>query len=268
VSSPGRGGNGVPTTGLATAAGAVTARILCELWQTKRTLLFWALFPVLMLLLFGSIYAQGSRPQASFDATAPGILVGAALFFSCLSGPVSVVVAERERRTIRRVLLSPIPAIAYPLGVVGAFLVVAAAQTVLVYGTAFLFGGRYRGDLGTGVLILFLSVACYTLMGFVLGARLARRVEDVNGPVAAIGVPLLVLAGTFFPASILPPFLKALNLANPIYHMNEALRPVSAKGVSLVDVGSHVALLGFLAALLLVATALAFRRLQAEEREA
>jgi ABC-2 type transport system ATP-binding protein len=40
-----------------------------------------AIFPALMLLLFGLIYAGDSSRSASFDYTAPGILIGAALFF-------------------------------------------------------------------------------------------------------------------------------------------------------------------------------------------
>ncbi len=85
-----------------------------------------------MLLLFGVIYAGGGSTKKSFDATAPGILIGAALFFSCLSGPVTTIVAERERRTLRRLLLSPLRASSYFLGIVLACLVIALGQTIIV----------------------------------------------------------------------------------------------------------------------------------------
>jgi len=39
---------------------------------------------------------------AGLDATAAGVLMAAALFFSCLGGTVANLVAERERRTMRR----------------------------------------------------------------------------------------------------------------------------------------------------------------------
>ncbi len=37
---------------------AVAQRILTELWRRKRSLIFWGIFPVAVLLLNGSIYAS------------------------------------------------------------------------------------------------------------------------------------------------------------------------------------------------------------------
>lgn len=76
---------------------AVARRILTESVRQRRSLLFWAAFPALMLLLFGSIYRAQPAMRAGFDTTPAGILIGAALFFSCLGGTVSIIVAERER---------------------------------------------------------------------------------------------------------------------------------------------------------------------------
>ena len=59
---------------------AISNRILIELVRMKRSLIFWVVFPTLMLLLFGLIYSGGSSSKDSFDLTAPGILIGAALF--------------------------------------------------------------------------------------------------------------------------------------------------------------------------------------------
>ncbi len=61
----------------------VARRVLIELMRNRRLLFFWILFPTLMLLLFGWVYADeygGIGP--SFTSTAPGILLGAAMFFS------------------------------------------------------------------------------------------------------------------------------------------------------------------------------------------
>jgi ABC-2 type transport system permease protein len=169
----------------------IAHRILTELARMRRSLIFWAVFPTLMLLLFGLIYADDSNTARSFDATAPGILIGAALFFSCMGGPIALIVAERERHTLRRLLLSPLLPISYFLGIVLAFLVIAFGQTIIVYGIAYFFGGRFQGNVLLGLLILGLSVFSFVGLGFFFGARFTKRTEDVNGPVPYIDSPLL-----------------------------------------------------------------------------
>jgi ABC-2 type transport system permease protein len=223
---------------------AVTRRILIELLRMRRSLIMWVIFPTLMLLLFGCIYAGGSGATNSFDFTAPGILIGAALFFSCLGGPVALLVGERERRTLRRILISPLRPVSYFIGIVTAHLVIAFGQTVIVYGIAFLFGGRFHGSLLLGLLIILLSVFSYVGAGFYFGARFAKRTEDVNGPIAAFGVPLIILGGTFFSVATLPSYLLALAFLDPIFHMNEALKGVSAMGMGVRDISMHLIFLG------------------------
>jgi hypothetical protein len=69
---------------------AVSRRILTEYARQRRSLIFWAVFPALMLLLFGLMYRSNPSLRAGFDTTPAGILIGAALFFSCLGGTVSL----------------------------------------------------------------------------------------------------------------------------------------------------------------------------------
>lgn len=239
----------------------IARRILTALVRTRRTLVFWAVFPALMLLLFGLIYAGSSGTGSSFDRTAPGILVGAALFFSCLGGPVATLVTERESGTLRRLLLSPLSGTAYFLGVVLAYAAVAAGQTAIVYAVAIAFGAHFHGSLMLGAAILLLTVVSYCGIGFFLGVNFARRAEDVNGPVAAFGVPLLTLGGTFFPPSILPPYLRVVAQFDPIFHMNESLKAVAASGATARSIMPHLVILFAFSLGALLLGALSYRRL-------
>lgn len=245
---------------------AVAERLLREALHGWRSLAFWLLFPALMLLLFGSMYAGASGQGRSFETTVPGILIGAALFFSCLSGPVVVLVGERERGTLRRLLYMPLSGASYFLGVVLHFALVAALQTGVVYGLALVFGGRFHGPLLLGLVLIALSVVIYCGLGFILGSLFTRRTEDVNGPVSAIGVPLLVLGGTFFSPALLPPALYALAQLDPIFHMIGALRRVSAQGAGWHEVRHHVVALLGMALLSLAGGIHCFRRMLARER--
>lgn len=231
-----------------TGSGIVAGRILREFAHNRRTLLFWTMFPTLMLLLFGTVYAPrfGGMDQ-SFTYTAPGILIGAALFFSCLAGPLTVIVGERERNTLKRLLISPLSGTAYFLGVLWAHVAVALVQAGIIYGLTLSVGGRFHGSLWLGVLIILLSVAAYAGIGITCGAFLARRTEDATGPVAAVGVPLLVLGGTFFPVDGLSPSLFRIAQFDPVFHMNEAMRATWTHGASLSEQADTMLLLALLA---------------------
>ena len=245
---------------------AVARRILTEYARQRRSLIFWAVFPALMLLLFGSIYRNSPSMRAGFDTTPAGILIGAALFFSCLGGTVSLIVAERERRTLRRLLVSPLHPVAYFLGIVLALSTIAFGQAILVYGLGYALGARHHCGVCLGILIVALSVVAYVGLGFFFGARFAKRSEDVNGPVAAFGVPLLVLGGTFFPIGLLPPFLLKLAYLDPIFHMNQALKSVSGQGAGFDQISGHLLFLAAFAAAALALGIASYRRLLLEEK--
>ena len=247
---------------------AVARRILTEHWRQRRGLVFWAVFPALMLLLFGLIYRENPAMRAGFDSTPAGILIGAALFFSCLGGAAVILVAERERRTLRRLLASPLQPAAYFVGIVLALAVVAAGQALIVFALGAALGARYHGSVALGAAIVVLSVIGYVGLGFFFGARFARRAEDVNGPLAAFGVPLLVLGGTFFPVTLMPRVLIEIAAVNPVYHMNEALKGVAGQGLGASALATH---LWFLAGFAIASLALgvwSYRRLLREERGA
>lgn len=241
---------------------------MTELLRRRRSLVFWAIFPILVLVLNALILAE--RAQLSnadaFTQATPPTLMGAALFFSCLGGSVATVVSEREQKTLKRLFLSPLSGLSYFLGIFAAHCAIGLGQTVLVYGIAFSQGATINGSLLLGLLIILLSIATYVGVGFLLGTQLARRTEDVNALVAAFGVPLLILGGAFLPASLFPDSLLAIAQFNPIYHMVEALSGVSAGDLGFADIQEHFwVLVGFAIAMTVIGW-LAYNRMVMVER--
>lgn len=225
---------------------AIARRILQELWRRKRSLVFWSLFPALVLVLNGLILAERAQLPiaAAFERAAPVSWVGAALFFSCLGGTVATLVGERESGTFRRLGLSPLGGMAYFLGISLAHGAIALGQAVIVGIIATAVGAQFQGAWWLGGAIGLLSVLAYVGVGFVLGGQFARRTEDVNALVAALGVPLLILGGSFVPAWLFPPLLQQLARFDPIYHMNEALLRVASEGATAADIAWHLWVLG------------------------
>lgn len=248
--------------------GAVAQRILIELGRRQRSLIFWTIFPVLVMVLNSLILQerlQISIGEAYTNATPP-TLVGIALFFSCLGGSVATVVSEREQHTLKRLFLSPLSGVSYFLGIALAYCVIGLGQTALIYGLSFSQGGSLEGPVLGSLGIILLSIAAYVGVGFLLGTQFARRTEDVNALVAAFGVPLLILGGAFIPASLFPQSLLNLARFNPVYHMIEALNGVSVTGSDWQAVRSHVLFLGGFAAVMVVAGWAAYRRMVMVER--
>lgn len=220
---------------------AISERILRELITRKRSLIFWMIFPIFILLINSYIIAERAKitTTLAMKISAPSSLVGAALFFSCLGGTVATIVSEREQKTLKRLFISPLSGISYFLGIFLAHSFIGILQTILVYGLLFVLGKSISGSIILGLLIIFFSIISYVGLGFILGTQLAKRTEDVNTLVATFGVPLLILGGTFFPSSLFPERLLYIAQFNPIFHMNEALIEVWGKGKYFEDIQGH-----------------------------
>ncbi|MEG3894542.1 MULTISPECIES: ABC transporter permease [unclassified Microcoleus] len=247
---------------------AVAQRILIELGRRRRSLVFWAIFPISILVINGLILKERANltTAKAFETAAPASLVGAALFFSCLGGSVATVVAEREQHTLKRLFISPLSGTSYFLGIFLAHSCIGIGQVILVYAIASCLGAQFQGSILLGIAIILLSIISYVGVGFILGTQFARRTEDVNSLVAAFGVPLLILGGAFLPTSLFPKSLLDLAQYNPIYHMNEALMGVWADGKDLAYISEHFWFLFIFSIAMIVCGWLSYRRMLRVER--
>ena len=248
---------------------AVAQRILIELLRRRRSLIFWSIFPVSVLLLNGFIVAERAKLSMAqaFDYAAPSTLVGAALFFSCLGGSVATVVSEREQQTLKRLFISPLSGTSYFLGIFVAHSCIGIGQTLLVYTIASFWNAKFHGSFLLGAIIILLSIISYVGVGFILGTQFARRTEDVNALVAAFGVPLLILGGAFIPSFVFPQTLLNLAQFNPVYHMIEAILGVSNDGKGLFEIIIHFRFLCLFAVLVVSLGWLSYRWMIDVERK-
>lgn len=247
---------------------AIAGRIVTELLRRRRSLIFWMIFPVIILLINSLILEERaaiSRAEA-FQNAAPPTLVGAALFFSCLGGSVATVVAEREQQTLKRLFLSPLSGIAYFLGIFIAHCGIGLLQTALVCGVAIAAGATFDHGLAMALVVILLSIAAYVGLGFVLGTQFARRTEDVNALIAAFGVPLLLLGGAFLPVSLFPESLLTWANYNPVYHMIMSLEGVLSADLEWSAIAPHFMFLVVFAGGMTVVGWAAYRRMVQLER--
>ena len=246
---------------------AVAQRILRELWHRKRSLIFWLIFPLSILLINSYIIAERAKigVDLAMKISAPSSLMGAALFFSCLGGTVATIVREREQKTLKRLFISPLRGTAYFLGIFVAHSLIGLAQTIVIYGVLIIRGQSISGSIFLGILTIILSIVSYVGVGFILGTQLAKRTEDVNAIVATVGVPLLIVGGTFFPSSLFPPRMLEVAQFNPIFHMNEALIDLWGKGQYWEDIQEHFLFLLVFAVVMIISGWWCYRQMISSE---
>ena len=119
---------------------------------------------------------------------------------------------------------------------------------------------------GLAWMVLVLSIACYVAAGIACAAAFSRREGEILAPIAAFGVPLLCLSGTFFPVSIMPPFMQRFAEATPIYHMIRAMTEVTAHRATLGPIFGDVVYLTLFALAATALAALSYRSIAAAER--
>jgi ABC-2 type transport system permease protein len=156
----------------------------------------------------------------------------------------------------------------YFAGLSMAHVAIALVQSALVYGITYLVGGSFMGPLAAGFLVLALTTGAYVGSGFIIGTHYASGADEINGTVAGIGVPLLVLGGTFFSVDLLPPSIYALAHLNPIFHMNQAFRSLAMDAAPLGEAWPNLAFLGVFTVGAVWMGARAYDRMLRVEREA
>jgi ABC-2 type transport system permease protein len=107
----------------------------------------------------------------------------------------------------------------------------------------------------------------YVGTGFCIGINFARRAEDVNSLIAAIGVPLLLLSGAFVPIEFFPKVLYDIAQFNPIYHMIAALAAASVDSKAFSEVLPHLRFLVGFAGLMIVSGWVSYRQMLVRERK-
>ncbi|MBI4040996.1 MAG: ABC transporter permease [Deltaproteobacteria bacterium] len=178
----------------------------------------------------------------------PGLLL-MSVTMNAFMNASSILYMARYDQTIQDVLLSPL---SY-FQIVSAYTVSSIVRGVLV-GVLVCVAGVLLVRMpihSPAILLLFLMISAQVFgsFGIMIGLR-AEHWEHIAIYINFVVTPLTFLGGVFYSVSLLPPWLKTLNLLNPMFYMVNGLR-YGILGIS------EVSILGsFLITLLLGSTLL------------
>ncbi|SEG69876.1 ABC-2 type transport system permease protein [Actinacidiphila yanglinensis] len=181
--------------------------------------LFWLLFPLGMVILFGNIPAfttdSGSLGGRSvIDVYVPTIAAMVPLFLGCVLLPTNMA-QLREKGVLRRLSVSPVPAagmLAALLAVIAAL--ITAGVTLIIAVGRLAFHVTPPADPGAVVSSFLLGSTAVLALGLV-----AAALAPTSGAATGTGVPVMVLnfffSGLYFPVAEMPHALREIGAYVP-----------------------------------------------------
>jgi ABC-2 type transport system permease protein len=238
---------------------AIRALYIYEMMRTRRTLLQSVVSPVLSTSLYFVVFgaAIGSRISHVGDVSYGAFIVPGLIMLGLLTQSISNasfgIYFPRFVGTIYELLSAPISPVEIVIAYVGAAATKSMMIGLITLVTAALFVDL-RIDHPFWMLgFLLLTSVTFSLFGFVIGIW-ADSFEKLQMVPLLVVTPLTFLGGSFYSIDMLPPFWRAVTLANPVVYLVSGFR-WSFYGASDVNVVVSFGMtLVFLAACLAIVT--------------
>ncbi len=216
-----------------------TTVIIAELEVRKLShdasdLIIRAIQPALWLLIFGQVFTQirviPTDDMSYIDFLAPGILAQSVLFISIFYG--IAVIWERDLGILQKFLVSPSPRAALVTGKALSAGVRALSQMVIIYALSFLLGVKINWHplaiLGV-ILVVFMGAAIFATFSLIVACIVKTR-ERFMGIGQVLTMPLFFASSAIYPIAIMPPWLQAIAIVNPLTYLVDALRQLMLAG--------------------------------------
>ena len=189
---------------------------------------FTLIFPLLLMLLFGSIWGNDPFPGATYgyiDAFTSAF-IGLVTLTSSVNHLTVNIAAYREKGILKRFRATPVS----PVTLLAAQLIVLLAITtlgviLLLLAGVFVFDMHFSGSIPEAIAAFILGCLGIAGLGFI-PASLVRTTRSGTVTANIIYFPMMFLSGTAFPREMLPDFLKTVSEWLPLTHMIELLRGI------------------------------------------
>lgn len=197
----------------------------------EKAALFWViLFPIALMLLFGSIWGHMKLNPADPNSLtfisylAPGLIV-LSLMSNGLIGNAETMATYRERGILRRIQTTPMPLWQWLLAHIITGAVVMVGQAFLMIGTSVVvFNARYdTWGLVGAIPAVVLGAVMFMAMGQAVAAMVAKA-KTVAVVAQVINVPLMFLGGLWTPIDQLPEWLQSFSKYLPSAMMADLVR--------------------------------------------
>lgn len=214
--------------GLVSAVAMRTRVELLQFYREPLQVFFGFAFPIVLFAIFATIFDQSwTMPDGTEVKTSTYYLAGmiaAAVMTSGFQSTAEIIATERDDRTLRRLVVSPMPRNAYLLGKVVLVLINTTLQTALLLVVArALFDVPMPHQVLTFAWVLLLGTAAATAAGVAFASVLPSGRAAIAAA-APITVVLSFFSGSYIPMSELPTWLQHLGYVFPQAWIARGLR--------------------------------------------
>lgn len=220
------------------------------LLRNQRALVFTIAFPIVLLVLFNSIFAHGGDTttlsrgtELDEDAYFTAGILAYTIMLSAFSTMAIGLTTQRESGQLKRLRGTPLPPWVFMAAqVVRAILLIAFMTIVLLLIGHFAYGVHFPGDtFGGFVLYIVVGTATMCILGIAITA-LTPTAESAATIAPFSAVLLSFISGVYIPIDQLPSWLQEIGRVFPLAHLADGLQTTLApattgSGVSGTNLG-------------------------------
>lgn len=227
------------TTGTRRRAGRVPSAVSLGLARTglevrqftreRTSMVFTFAFPIIMLVIFGSVFSAEIAPGVSFrQYFTAGMLATGIVLSSFQSLAISIAI-ERDDGTLKRLRGTPMPPMAYFLGKIGLVIVTSLVQAavLLVAGWA-MFGLTLPSSVDLWVRfawVFLLGASAGTVLGIAFSV-VPRSGKSASAIVSPVVIVLQFISGVYFVFSTIPTWMQDIGSLFPLKWLAQGMRSV------------------------------------------
>jgi ABC-2 type transport system permease protein len=199
-------------------------------WRNREAAFFSFLFPIILLVLLGSVYGDEEIEGVKGSTYLLAGLIGYGVAATAFASLAITLVIRREAGLLKRVRGTPLSPGIYLAAVIGSLLIVIALQAALqVLIGYFLLDADWPASPASFVAVLALGAASFAALGLAI-TTVVRTADGSSAVVNAIYLPMAFISGAFFSPQDMPRFLEVIAEALPLTYLLRLIRSTFIEG--------------------------------------
>lgn len=190
-----------------------------------------------------NVEKTNDKKLSYYDFILAGIL-GLSIMNSSIIGIAVAMTKYREDKILKRITSTPLPTWIFIISEVLSRLILNLLQimTILAIGV-FVFDANIYGNIFVLIGISLFGAILFQLMGFVIAA-LSKTTDAAQGMATAITIPMMFLAGVFFPIDSLPRWIANIVQYLPLAPLLRIIRGIALESQSPFSDPKNIIIIG------------------------